>query len=69
MLNQVFDAGKQGWKDGWAEAENFEQSLDEESADADTSESMDGASEETDFDTGEDEDIIQDAAQEDVADI
>ncbi|MDN5279642.1 MAG: hypothetical protein PWR01_3607, partial [Clostridiales bacterium] len=61
--------GKQGWKDGWAEAEEYERSLDDETRDADTSDDMRDATQDTEVDTGEGADTIEDASQDGVADI
>ena len=67
MLGQIFEAGKDGWKKGWSEAEAYEQSLDSE--DSDTSEDMGNSATETEVDSGEDADTVEDVDQEGTSDI
>jgi hypothetical protein len=67
MLGQIFQAGKDGWKQGWSEAEAYEQSLDSE--DADTSENMGGTADQTETDTGAGADTVEDVDQSGTSDI
>lgn len=69
MLGKVFEAGKDGWKKGGEEAEAYSQKLDDELKSADTSEDMGGASEDTGSEADDGSGVVEDAAQEGVADI
>ncbi|MGM0600465.1 MAG: hypothetical protein ACQETH_11705 [Candidatus Rifleibacteriota bacterium] len=68
MVGQIFQAGKDGWKQGQEEAEQYQNELDQETQDADTSQNMGEATQEIQMDTGAEAETVEDLDQQDVTD-